>query len=205
MVRDVSDGLAVAAEKSVAAMSIRSPTVKGTSSPSTPCSKLPQSAKLTEFSLMHDRVVLSKKFNTVNAFAVTPLASRSATALSTPPVATPRSYLDSPRQEAVAGLDKEPIFASPELSCVPGGSARCRSQPSSPTGTGVFLGGRYSLAFGGVPVAGVSEMRSSERIRDQPNATDTQLERAMKIAQDRDPGRRQLCSCRYEEHISIFY
>jgi hypothetical protein len=31
-------------------------------------------------------------------------------------------------------------------------------------------------------------MRSSGRIRAQPNATDTQLERAMKIAQDREPG-----------------
>jgi hypothetical protein len=98
MVRDVSDGLAVAAEKSVAAMSVRSPAAEGTSSPSTPpCSKLPQSAKLTEFSLMHDRVVFSKKFNTVNAFAVTPLASKTATPLSTSPVATPRSSLDSPR------------------------------------------------------------------------------------------------------------
>jgi hypothetical protein len=36
MVRDVSDGLAVAAEKSVAAMPVRSPAAEGTSSPSTP-------------------------------------------------------------------------------------------------------------------------------------------------------------------------
>jgi hypothetical protein len=37
-------------------------------------------------------------------------------------------------------------------------------------------------------VEGVSGIRSSEWIRAQPNASDTQLERAMKIAEDRDIG-----------------
>jgi hypothetical protein len=56
----------------------------------------------------------------------------------------------------------------------------------------VFLGGRYSQeqlqAFGGIPVDGVSDIRSSERIRAQPNASDTQLERAIKVAEKRDLG-----------------
>jgi hypothetical protein len=56
-----------------------------------------------------------------------------------------------------------------------------------PRGTGAFLGSRYSqaevAAFGGVNVAGI---RSSERIRSQPNAEASQMERAQKIAMQRD-------------------
>jgi hypothetical protein len=39
------------------------------------------------------------------------------------------------------------------------------------------------VAFGGVPIGGI---RSSERIRAQPNAVSTQLERAQLLAQQRD-------------------
>jgi hypothetical protein len=92
----------------------------------------------------------------------------------------------NPRQKA-----KDMHVALASLPCTPGGSA-CRSptsSPHTPLGTGVFLGGRYSqedvIAFGGVPLGGI---RSSERIKAQPNADATQLERAQKIAQNRDAG-----------------
>jgi hypothetical protein len=66
---------------------------------------------------------------------------------------------------------------SPQLPGTPGGGARCSLSPSSLPGTGVFLGGRLSqaevVAFGGVPIGGI---RSSERIRAQPNADSTQLD-----------------------------
>jgi hypothetical protein len=59
--------------------------------------------------------------------------------------------------------------------------------PFTPRGTGDFLGGRYSqaevLAFGGIPTAGI---RSSERIKKQPNADAMQLERAQGVALQRD-------------------
>jgi hypothetical protein len=62
---------------------------------------------------------------------------------------------------------------------------------SEPTrGTGVFLGGRYSreevIAFGGIPESAVLGVRTSERIKAQPNADATQLERAQSHAQARD-------------------
>jgi hypothetical protein len=54
-------------------------------------------------------------------------------------------------------------------------------------GTGVFLGGRYSneelISFGGIPNANAS-IRSSERIRAQYNADDTQMDRAMHLAEE---------------------
>jgi hypothetical protein len=73
--------------------------------------------------------------------------------------------------------------------------------PSSPSGvhgtdrmaggTGVFLGGRYSneelISFGGIPNSNAS-IRSSERIRAQYNADDTQMERAMHLAEAKNVG-----------------
>jgi hypothetical protein len=57
-------------------------------------------------------------------------------------------------------------------------------------GTGVFLGGRYSkkdvIAFGGISEEAVFGVRTSERIKAQPNADVTQLERAQQNAQARD-------------------
>jgi hypothetical protein len=56
---------------------------------------------------------------------------------------------------------------------------------ASRAGTGVYLGGRYSVddivAFGGIS-SPLLDARSSERIRLQENADDTQLERAQKLA-----------------------
>jgi hypothetical protein len=58
-------------------------------------------------------------------------------------------------------------------------------------GTGVFLGGRYSneelISFGGIPNSNAS-IRSSERIRAQYNADDTQMERAMHLAEAKNFG-----------------
>jgi hypothetical protein len=59
----------------------------------------------------------------------------------------------------------------------------------SKAGTGVYLGGRYSVddivAFGGISSPRL-DARSSERIRLQENADDTQLERAQKLAKAKD-------------------
>jgi hypothetical protein len=58
-------------------------------------------------------------------------------------------------------------------------------------GTGVFLGGRYSekevISFGGISEDSQRGVRSSNRIRDQPNADATQMERAQQQASARDP------------------
>jgi hypothetical protein len=58
-------------------------------------------------------------------------------------------------------------------------------------GTGAFLGGVYSVkevvAFGGIEDASARGIRSSERIRAQPNADLSQLERAQQQASARDP------------------
>jgi hypothetical protein len=59
-------------------------------------------------------------------------------------------------------------------------------------GTGVFLGGRYLIddviKFGGISEKSVVGVRSSDRIRAQPNADVSQLERAQERAQIRDYG-----------------
>jgi hypothetical protein len=69
-----------------------------------------------------------------------------------------RSALPSAWQEAMV----HSVISSPSvsLSHSPGGKSLHRSvSPSTPRGTGAFLGGRYSqaevLAFGGVPAAGI--------------------------------------------------
>jgi hypothetical protein len=58
-------------------------------------------------------------------------------------------------------------------------------------GTGAFLGGRYSdqalINFGGIPEVN-STVRSSERIRSQSNADDTQLDHAMHLAELKNIG-----------------
>jgi hypothetical protein len=55
----------------------------------------------------------------------------------------------------------------------------------------VFFGGRYSneelISFGGIPNTNAS-IRSSERIRAQYNADDTQMERAMHLAEAKNIG-----------------
>jgi hypothetical protein len=57
-------------------------------------------------------------------------------------------------------------------------------------GTGVFLGGRYSqkevIAYGGISEGGIFGVRTSERVRAQPNADETQLKRAQLIAQAKE-------------------
>jgi hypothetical protein len=105
---------------------------------------------------------------------------------------------------AVGGDDPSPIHTSishpsDELSaspCTPQGKpgvciASLQSSPASirdvpirdgsdsTRGTGVFLGGRYSkqkvIDYGGIPEATVLGVRTSERIKAQPNADATQL------------------------------
>jgi hypothetical protein len=53
-------------------------------------------------------------------------------------------------------------------------------------GTGLFFGGRYSkeevIKFGGISENVAKGMRSSDRIRAQPNADATQIERAQERA-----------------------
>lgn len=65
-----------------------------------------------------------------------------------------------------------------------------RDGSESTRGTGVFLGGRYSkqkvIDYGGIPEATVLGVRTSERIKAQPNADATQLERAQQNAQARE-------------------
>jgi hypothetical protein len=59
------------------------------------------------------------------------------------------------------------------------------------TGTGAFLGGRYSMkdviAYGGISEESQLGIRSSSRIRAQPNADATQMDRAQQQASVRDP------------------
>uniref|UniRef100_A0ACD5Y7J2 Uncharacterized protein n=1 Tax=Avena sativa TaxID=4498 RepID=A0ACD5Y7J2_AVESA len=89
------------------------------------------------------------------------------------------SGMATPRQEA------EGSVASPRSS-----RGRSTSPERQQLGTGVFLGGRYTqeevVAFGGIPAAH-KDIRSSDRIRAQPNADATQLERAQLRAMNRDP------------------
>jgi hypothetical protein len=58
-------------------------------------------------------------------------------------------------------------------------------------GTSAFLGGRYSekevIYFGGISEGSQRGVRSSNRIRDQPNVDATQMERAQQQASARDP------------------
>jgi hypothetical protein len=80
-------------------------------------------------------------------------------------VASPKVSAQGTRQEAkVLTL---PHASPSRLPCSPGGTAR-RSTSQAEV-----------AAFGGVNVAGI---RSSERIRSQPNAEASQMERAQKIA-----------------------
>jgi hypothetical protein len=118
----------------------------------------------------------------------TPRASNSASPCRPSSGSPSHASWASPRQEAIFGVH----VTTSVLPCSPGGGAHRSLSPASTHGTGVFLGGRYSQeqlqAFGGIPVEGVSDIRSSERIRAQPNASDTQLERAMKVAEKHDIG-----------------
>jgi hypothetical protein len=65
-----------------------------------------------------------------------------------------------------------------------------KGQPSR-VGTGAFLGGKYSvndvIAFGGISEVEARGFCSSNRIRDQPNADLTQMERAQQQASTRGP------------------
>jgi hypothetical protein len=90
------------------------------------------------------------------------------------------SGLDT-RSDRVCSSICEPV--SPLLSSPKG-------QPSR-VGTGAFLGGKYFvndvIAFGGISEVEARGIRSSNRIRDQPNADFTQMERAQQQASARDP------------------
>jgi hypothetical protein len=107
-----------------------------------------------------------------------------------------------PRQEGSAdhtGL-LPLVFGSPTAPSLVSTKASFRGAPMSPVaspktpirsstlseGTGVFLGGRILqfevIAYGGIFAKAALGVRSSERIRAQPNADATQLERAKQVA-----------------------
>jgi hypothetical protein len=119
----------------------------------------------------------------------TPHASNSASPCRPSSSSSSHASWASPRQEANSG--QVDVMTS-VLPCSPGGGARRNLSPASTHGTGVFLGGRYTheqlQAFGSIPVEGVSDIRSSEWIRAQPNASDAHLERAMKVTENCDIG-----------------
>jgi hypothetical protein len=122
----------------------------------------------------------------VGGFPISPEGLSEHDAQQTVDHVSSRSASPSAWQEAMV----HSVISSPSVSMShsPGGKSLNRSSsPSTPRGTGAFLGGRYSqaevLAFGGVPAAGI---RSSERIKKQPNAEATQLERAQGLALQRD-------------------
>jgi hypothetical protein len=93
---------------------------------------------------------------------------------------------ESPRVEL--SVDTSVPVRNAETSAI--SSPRTPGSSTSSRGTGVFLGGRYSqadiIAFGGIAMETAAEVRSSDRIRAQPNADDTQLERAQRLAQAKD-------------------
>ncbi|XP_047092941.1 uncharacterized protein LOC124704713 [Lolium rigidum] len=70
-------------------------------------------------------------------------------------------------------------------------AAKMPGMVSKSVGTGVYLGARYSMEdvvnFGGIP-AKAAEVRSSERIRLQPNADAPQMERAQTLTQAKKAG-----------------
>ena len=82
--------------------------------------------------------------------------------------------------------------AVPMLSpCTPGGGVRSKmlgstSSPSLASPTAVEVQQRV-IEFGGIVDVSVAGLRSSDRIRSQPNADVTIMERAMDLAHRRDP------------------
>jgi hypothetical protein len=90
----------------------------------------------------------------------------------------------------VASNSLEKPCASNDRGTTSNRSSRTILSSGSPRGTGVFLGGRYSqadvIAFGGISLEASVGVRSSDRIRAQPHADDTQLERAQRIAMAKD-------------------
>ncbi|KAM0827543.1 hypothetical protein ACQ4PT_068135 [Festuca glaucescens] len=110
-----------------------------------------------------------------------PKQSGAAISLSSPSRAVNSSLMNSPKTPAegqVSSLAFQTV--TPAMSGGLGGVG----------GTGVFLGGRYSkaelIAFGGIPEPQSVGVRSSHRIRAQPNSDATQLERAQQLADARD-------------------
>jgi hypothetical protein len=84
-----------------------------------------------------------------------------------------------------------PTAGSDFGSFLPGSPSGVHGTDRMAGGTGVFLGGRYSneelISFGGIPNSNAS-IRSSERIRAQYNADDTQMEWAMHLAEAKNIG-----------------
>ncbi|KAM0918591.1 hypothetical protein ACQ4PT_008746 [Festuca glaucescens] len=121
---------------------------------------------------------------------------------------TPVARSHEPRHEDIehpaAGLCSASREEIPVVSTItPGGGGVSRPSLHSPKtamsgghggvqGTGVYLGGRYSkkeiIAYGGIPEPLAAGVRSSERIRAQPNADATQLERAQHVLSSKAPG-----------------
>jgi hypothetical protein len=110
-----------------------------------------------------------------------PLFAAAAAVPPVTPVILPGVYCSQANAD-VFGLGNENDHASPVLSS---------GRASNMKGTGVFLGGRYTMEevinFGGISQAD-SLVRSSERIRKQANADDSQLDRAMKLAEAKNTG-----------------
>ena len=115
---------------------------------------------------------------------------RSDRSPSLPRSCSPTHLLSSPQQEAVEGTGAGVFCSSAELQHTPGGSPSYADQGVIERGTGVFLGGRYSMeeviAFGGISEPEQKEGRSSARLRANKDADATILERAQRRASERD-------------------
>lgn len=98
----------------------------------------------------------------------------------------------------VAAFDHCHGISSPRYSIMEETTARLESTPSTETGIAVTAGEdtprmisstpsrEETIAFGGIPEVIVAGIRSSERIRAQPNADAPQMERAMERAHSRN-------------------
>jgi hypothetical protein len=115
--------------------------------------------------------------------------------------APPASPTQGPRWQAVVVCPGLPHNSNDSRTQSPlpymGVSVESSTQPTrggakKVQGTGVFLGGRYSgeevIKYGGISEQVAKSVRSSERIRAQPNADATQMEHAQERAILRDFG-----------------
>ena len=104
-------------------------------------------------------------------------------------VLTPPSRSPSPRpRKTLVRSSLAYDVGDGQSPCTPGGLV----EPVVSGGTGVFLGGRYSkqevITFGGISESSATGIRSSARIRAQPNADAQVMEWAQHKAYARDPG-----------------
>lgn len=110
------------------------------------------------------------------------------------PVSSPTLHADP---SLSPGARPGPLNSQPAAMGLSGGQG-----PSAAAGTGVFLGGRFSVndvvTYGGIPAAS-TDVRSSSRIRSQANADASQMKRAQQLAHAKDDA-----SCSGTKHPSNY-